>query len=103
MGRNNADFQGSVITHRVIRPEHKDNTVEIEAHHPDHGQIGRLGLTNEMAGIGRLVGTVQVNKAFQRKGIATAMWHYAKDSGFNPVHSPTQSPEGKKWAKKVGD
>jgi GNAT superfamily N-acetyltransferase len=56
-----------------------------------------------MAGIGRLVGTVQVEPEFQRKGIATAMWRYAKQQGFNPVHSPNQSPSGKPWAKSVGE
>jgi GNAT superfamily N-acetyltransferase len=103
MGRNNADFEGVTISHEVIRPEHKDNTIEIRATHPERGRIGRLGLTNEMAGVGRMVGTVQVAPEFQRKGIATAMWKYAKEQGFNPVHSPNQSPSGKPWAKAVGE
>ena len=103
MGANHADFHGVTITHRVIRPERPDNTIEIEAHHPDHGQIGRLGLVNDMPGIGRQVGTVSVNPEFQRKGIAAAMWKYAKDNNFNPVHSTNQSKSGKAWAEAVGD
>jgi GNAT superfamily N-acetyltransferase len=103
MPRNNADFQGITISHKVIAPDRKDNTIEIEAHHPEHGKIGRLGLVNHMAGIGRQVGTVEVHPDFQRKGVATALWNYAKDNGFNPVHSTNRSPLGKKWAEAVGD
>ena len=103
MSANNSDFHGVSITHRVIRPENKDNTIEIEAHHPEYGQVGRLGLVNHMEGIGRQVGTVKVHPDFQRKGVATAMWNYAKSNGFNPVHSTNQSPSGKKWAKAVGN
>ena len=103
MTRNNADFHGITITHKVLHPEHKDNCIWIYANHPEHGEVGTLGLTNHMEGIGRLVGTVQVHPEFQRKGIATAMWNYAKQQGFEPKHSVMQSPQGKKWAEAVGD
>ena len=51
----------------------------------------------------REVAMVRVNKGQRRKGVATAMWRYAKDNDLKPEHSAAQTDAGKSWAKKVGD
>lgn len=46
---------------------------------------------------------VEVHPKHQRKGLATAMWHYAQDiSGNNVGHSPVRTDEGDAWAHSVG-
>jgi len=50
---------------------------------------------------------VEVTKKHQRKGVATAMWHFAHSVASSndltePVHSFDQSPAGARWADKVG-
>jgi|TARA_R110000744_G_C19053800_1_gene528153 hypothetical protein len=51
----------------------------------------------------RLVLMVQVEKTYRRKGVATALWSFAKNNGFNPVHELEQTKDGKAWAQAVGD
>jgi len=51
----------------------------------------------------REVSSIEVPKAKRRKGIATAMWKYAKDNNLHPEHSPLQTSMGEAWSKKVGD
>lgn len=38
-----------------------------------------------------------------RRGVATGMWHYAKEQGYPVRHSDVQTPAGRAWAKSVGD
>ena len=45
---------------------------------------------------------VDVHPAYRRQGVATAMWHVAKDAGFDPNHGSQQTRDGKAWADTVG-
>lgn len=67
--------------------------------------VGSLELTAPRAfqDNARLVLMIQVEETYRRKGIATALWNFAKDNGFNPVHELEQTQEGKAWAQVVGD
>jgi GNAT superfamily N-acetyltransferase len=67
--------------------------------------IGSLQLTAPRAlqDNARLVLMIQVEEAHRRKGIATALWKFAKDNGFNPIHELEQTQEGKAWAQVVGN
>ena len=95
MGRNNADFTEGVISHEYD-PEMSGPTVT--AHIGDE-QVGTMDLRKDGS-----VSYLSVKTRHQRKGIATAMWSYAKDKGLNPSHSPSSQTEaGKKWAESVGN
>ena len=99
MGRNNADFQGVTVTHEPMGID-----MMVRAHHPEHGQIGWMRLHSlDPAKNGREVRMVRVNDEFQRKGVAKAMWDYAKNAGLQPLHSTITTKEGSAWAKAVGD
>ena len=115
MTRNNADFHGVTISHKIehpgvpravdVDPGYKPDPYDriwIEANHPTEGRIGQLYLVRHN-GEGRPIGSIDVDPKFQRKGIATAMWDYAKRSGFQPLHSPQRTPDGDAWAKSTGD
>ena len=67
--------------------------------------IGSLQLTAPRAfqDNARLVLMVQVEETHRRKGVATALWKFAKDNGFNPIHELEQTQDGKAWARVVGD
>ena len=69
------------VTQRVVRPNQPETTRQA-----------------------RKVRIVGVQPKLQRKGIATAMWNYAKEQGFEPAHDApkNQTHSGKQWAKKVG-
>lgn len=43
-----------------------------------------------------------VNRDWQRRGIATALWERAKSQDPNIQHSPHQTPAGRSWAQHVG-
>lgn len=47
---------------------------------------------------------VKVNAEHRRKGVATAMYNYAVNSGIEPApqHSPARSEAGDAWAYKTG-
>jgi GNAT superfamily N-acetyltransferase len=94
MTRNNADFHGVKFTHK----DHGGFGALIQAVHPNEGVIGHMliGHTNELRNI-------MVNPEFQRKGIATGMWKYAKSQGYNPEHSMDRTDEGDAWAKSLGE
>lgn len=115
MTRNNAAFHGVTISHKIEQPGttravdlgpdyeiQPHDKIWIEANHPTGGKVGQLYLTGQGHG-GRVVGNIDVEPEFQRKGIATAMWNYAKQSGFQPAHSPQRTPAGEAWAKSTGD
>lgn len=67
--------------------------------------IGRLTLSSPRPwqDNGRMVIMVEVHPDYQRRGIATAMWKYAKTQGLNPMHELIQTENGKAWASAVGD
>lgn len=94
MGRNNADFHGVEFSHK----EQPYGEVVIEAAHPEHGYLGSMRLSK----FGE-VKDVRVGEPHRRKGVATGMWNYAKQQGFNPEHSDSRTPEGNKWAESTGD
>jgi hypothetical protein len=93
MGANNADFHGLTFAHKLL----KKNAIQISASHPNYGQIGVLRLGSDGT-----VGNVIVNAKHLRKGVATGMWNYAVQQGFNPKHSENRTPSGDAWAKSVG-
>jgi hypothetical protein len=37
------------------------------------------------------------------RGIATGMWNHARENGHQVRHSDTQTKDGKRWARAVGD
>lgn len=47
---------------------------------------------------------IDVAKDHRRRGLATAMWTYASESGLKPtpVHSAQRTDDGDAWAKAVG-
>lgn len=51
---------------------------------------------------------LNVHDDYRRKGVATSMWNEAKTQARKnkltpPVHSSSQSPDGRAWARSVGD
>lgn len=67
--------------------------------------VGRLTLSSPRPwqGNARMVIMIEVHPDYQRQGIATAMWKYAKSYGFNPMHELIKTENGKAWAEAVGD
>ena len=51
----------------------------------------------------RVVLMIEVEPPYRRQGIATQLWQYAKDNGFNPIHEIEKTKDGKAWAEAVGD
>lgn len=100
MTRNNADFHG--ITYEFV-PGKLFPTVW--AHHPDAGDfpIGMLNWHHKEGYIG-----VEVDPAFQRKGVATGMYNFAlqkaQELGINPPNllNSNYSKKGRKWAESLG-
>jgi hypothetical protein len=45
---------------------------------------------------------IHTHPDFQGRGIATDMWKYGQQFNPPPAHSPSRTPEGDAWAKKVG-
>lgn len=86
------------IHHNVMEPVHVLSVGN------DEGQIGRMTLHPD----GR-VDHVFVNPRDRRQGHATNLWNMGKylstqfENWPEPKHSHIQTPEGKKWAKAVGD
>jgi GNAT superfamily N-acetyltransferase len=90
------------ISHKTITYDNKNYT-QISAdkfgkHVGDMNLYPKNKQTNT-----REVNNLYVDKAHRNKGVAKAMWSYAKKNGLNPAHSTYQTPSGKAWAKKVGD
>lgn len=93
MTRNNADFHGVTFSHKEL----PFGEVMIEAGHPEHGFLGSMR-------IGKLgdIKDIRVGEPHRRKGVATGMWNYAHQQGFNPEHSDSRTPEGDAWAASTG-
>ena len=70
---------------------------------PDRQIIGRLVMCITLPWRPNLIKMVQVHPDYQRQGIATAMWNYAKERGLKPAHELEKTPEGEAWAKAVGE
>lgn len=64
--------------------------------------VGSMILHNDDSGASE-VEHVGVLPAHQRKGIASALWRHAESIGLNPMHSDSQTPEGKAWADALDD
>lgn len=99
MGRNNSDFHGIVFSH-VEKPY---GELTINAHHPEHGHVGKMELSQKYSSGYREIKDIIVDPEHRRKGIATGLWNYAKAQGFNPEHSDSRTPEGDAWAESTGD
>jgi hypothetical protein len=68
------------------------------------GVIGYLQLADQRPGLdGRLIGHIEVSEQHRRKGVATKLWAYAKETGLNPIHAIDKTPEGDAWSRAVGD
>ena len=67
--------------------------------------IGSLQLTAPRAfqNDARLVLMIEVHESYRRQGVATALWKFAKDNGFNPHHELEQTESGKAWALAIGN
>jgi GNAT superfamily N-acetyltransferase len=72
--------------------------------HQDDKHLGTMRINP-----GGDVNWVEVKPQYRRQGHATRLWGAAKylsqqfDNFPEPKHSWAQTPEGKKWAKSVGD
>jgi hypothetical protein len=65
------------------------------------GKTGPVGHLEWGAQTGKVL-NVQVEPDHQRKGLATAMWKLAQNTGvIKPVHSLGISDQGQKWKKSL--
>ena len=102
----NPNFLGPEVTVKATRlgkPAGELKLGHLDAEHvwndPKKGSAsGAKGIRKSREVLG-----VDIPKAHRRKGVATAMWKYAKENGLEPVHSPLKTEVGEAWAKKVGD
>ena len=70
----------------------------------DQNEIGRMVMSIATDwGRPNLVKWVHVDAAYRRKGIATAMWNFAKQQGLQPAHEFEKTTAGAAWAEAVGD
>jgi len=66
-------------------------------------KIGRMVMTVSVPWRPNLIKMIAVLPEYQRQGIATAMWDYAKEKGLNPAHELEKTEDGEAWARAVGD
>jgi GNAT superfamily N-acetyltransferase len=80
-------------------------TTTVVAKHPETGtHIGWMELKPYLHQSGHYVDDLEVEPEHRRKGVASAMWQYAKEQGLDPHHTPSaQSDDGIAWSKAVGD
>jgi len=76
-------------------PGEDPGTHEFYASFTDGTFLGWLKVTNDE------VSNVEVEPAYRRKGIATALWNAAKKEFPRLKHSPIQSDSGRQWADKI--
>jgi len=89
----------------IYEIKHFDNVIGVTIRAYDgEKQIGFLFLTGEFAHANnaRFVRNVFVDEAYRRQGVATQLWLYAKENGFNPTHDLVKSDNGLVWSQKVG-
>lgn len=108
MGRNNADFNGINITHEFHDYYEQSNVWRVVATHPEYGELGHLiyGSDNETPDTSgpHTVLYLSVKPEHRRKGVATALWNYAKQVQPNLKHNYGSLTEsGEAWQKTLGD
>ncbi len=88
----------------------------IEAHHPEHGEVGYMSWAKKDTGLhqpGEIANIVVHDPALRRKGVATAIYNNAISEGYSPspLHSQHRTAThkgrsdlggGKKWVDSVG-
>lgn len=107
---NNAQHGGLYVHYSINRPEQKMWTQgtkppyhEIKVYDKDDDKVGHIQWHE---GTGELL-SVDVNDAYQRRGIATALHRMATQLSGEygvpaPKHSADRSDQGDAWAKAVG-
>ena len=65
---------------------------------PEHTPVGYLSMDQH-----HQVGNVSVRPDLRRKGIATALWHAARDDFPDLRHSDEMTVVGKAWVTSLGD
>lgn len=63
----------------------------------------KLGSPRPFQDNARIVLMVWVDEKHRRQGVASALWRFAKENGYKPVHELQKSEDGKAWAMAVGD
>lgn len=77
----------------------------IEAHHPQHGQVGQIYWNTDPKYKKEPVGGVTnltVHPEFQNQGIARNLFHAAQQYDPRVQHSKTLTPDGRKFVKAMG-
>ena len=69
----------------------------------DRQKIGTMVMTVSVPWRPNLIKVIAVHPEYQRQGIATAMWNFAKEKGLHPAHELEKTEDGEAWAKAVGD
>lgn len=90
---------GKQFEHLVFSHEQKPyDEVTVNANHPEYGHVGKMELSKFHE-----VKDIIVAPEHRRKGVATGMWNYAKQQGFNPEHSDSRTVDGDAWASSTGE
>jgi ribosomal protein S18 acetylase RimI-like enzyme len=63
----------------------------------------KLGAARPFQDDARIVEMVEVESEYRRQGIASALWRFAKDNGYKPVHEIEKTEDGVAWSEAVGD
>lgn len=90
----------------TLIPQVSDQGVYINKMDPVTGtdrRIGFMELYPKNIHGDREISMIQVSPEERGKGIASAMYTYAKRQGLNPVHSANRTPAGEAFAKSTGD
>ena len=114
------NLNGQQISYRMVRDLEAGRggiKHSVLAHHPEHGVVGVLNLTNEhwrsgygrplpppekAGGRGLSIGLANVDPRLQRQGIGTAMYHIATmELGYAPEHDIQRTALGNKFAQSV--
>jgi hypothetical protein len=110
----------SDISYRITRAlgrSRNEIKTSVLAHHPEHGVVGLLNLTNEQwatnprqappeqsksGGKGLNVSLAHVSPQFQKQGIGSAMYNIAhREMGYAPGHDVVRTKEGERFAQSV--
>lgn len=106
------------MTDNLSPQQFGDYSIEYAGHDRKGGSMGFHQVVAKDAGgepVGRLlwrtgsrrpgeIHDLKVTEDHRRKGVATAMYNYAADSGIRPApkHSRERTDDGEAWAKAVG-
>ena len=72
----------------------------VEAWHPRFGVVGRMELDPPAEDGGREIH--DIGAMFKGHGVGTAIYRYAQQQGLDPRHSSERTPDGDRWATKMG-